>query len=72
MAIDQKPQKQPSRGRTVWLTSMAIAILAGIFVPYGLLAGSDRAMAVLIFWLLFGVVVIGLIVIGVMRWRDET
>ncbi|MCA1777357.1 MAG: hypothetical protein LC676_17625 [Loktanella sp.] len=51
---------------------MAIAILAGIFVPYGLLAGSDRAMAVLIFWLLFGVVVIGLIAIGVMRWRDET
>lgn len=51
---------------------MAIAVLAGIFVPYGMLAGSDRALSVLIFWLLFGLVVIGLIVIGVIRWRDET
>ncbi len=70
--MDQKPQKQPPHGRTSWLTAMAIAVLAGIFVPYGLLADSDSAMAVLIFWLLFGVVVIGLIVIGMMRWRDKT
>jgi uncharacterized membrane protein YhaH (DUF805 family) len=51
---------------------MAIAVLAGIAVPYGLLAGSEQVMAVVLFWLFFGLVVIGLIFIGVMRWRDET
>jgi hypothetical protein len=29
-------------------------------------------MAVPLFWLFFGAVVIGLIVIGVARWRDNT
>jgi hypothetical protein len=40
-------------------------------VPYILLADSERIMVVSLLWLLFGVVVIGLIVIGVARWRDD-
>ncbi|WP_323035639.1 hypothetical protein [Pararhodobacter sp.] len=50
---------------------MTLTVLAGAAVPYGLLADSERIMAVPLFWLLFGVVVIGLIVIGVTRWRDD-
>lgn len=64
--------KEPQRfGRAIWLAAMAITVLAGVVVPYGLLADSDVIMAVPLFWLLFGVVVIGLIVIGVARWRDD-
>jgi hypothetical protein len=51
---------------------MAITVLAGVAVPYGVLADSERVMAVPLFWLFFGAVVIGLIVIGVARWRDNT
>lgn len=58
-------------GRAIWLAAMAITVLAGVVVPYGVLADSERVMAVPLFWLLFGVVVIGLIVIGVARWRDD-
>ncbi|KIN73277.1 hypothetical protein Z949_2466 [Sulfitobacter guttiformis KCTC 32187] len=50
---------------------MAITVLAGVAVPYGVLSDSPMIMAVPLFWLLFGVVVIGLIVIGVTRWSDE-
>jgi hypothetical protein len=46
---------------------MGITVLAGVVVPYGLLTDSERIMAVPLLWLLFGVVVIGLIVISVAR-----
>jgi len=45
-------------------------VLAGVVVPYGLLTGREGGLAVVSFWLLFGLVVIGLVVIGVFRWRD--
>ncbi|MEQ6248944.1 hypothetical protein ABMC89_08640 [Sulfitobacter sp. HNIBRBA3233] len=50
---------------------MAITVLAGIAVPYGVLTDSAMTMAVPLFWFLFGIVVIVLIVIGVARWRDD-
>ncbi|WP_147419671.1 hypothetical protein [Sulfitobacter guttiformis] len=64
-------KKRQQRGRAIWLAAMAITVLAGVAVPYGVLSDSPMIMAVPLFWLLFGVVVIGLIVIGVTRWSDE-
>ena len=71
MAINSDKNPPASFGKILWLASMAIAVLAGIFVPYGLLSGSDDVLSVLLFWIGFGVLVIGLIVVGVMRWRNE-
>jgi len=48
-----------------------LAVLAGVAVPYGLLAGRETGLAVVAFWLLFGLFVIGLVVLGVLRWRDD-
>tara|TARA_R110001599_G_C11935692_1_gene630075 strand:- start:82 stop:399 length:318 start_codon:yes stop_codon:yes gene_type:complete len=69
--IDMTVKERQRYGRAIWLAAMAITVLAGVVVPYGFLADSERAMAVPLFWLLFGLVVIGLIVIGVARWRDD-
>ncbi|MDG4648435.1 hypothetical protein P6F26_08255 [Roseibacterium sp. SDUM158017] len=46
-------------------------VLAGVGVPYGLLAGPSPGLGVLGFWLVFGIVVIGLVVLGALRWRDR-
>lgn len=64
-------KERQRRGRATWLAATAITVLAGVAVPYGMLTESAMIMAVPLFWLLFGVVVIILIVIGVMRWSDE-
>ena len=69
--IDMTGKERQRYGRAIWLAAMATTVLAGVVVPYGFLADSERAMAVPLFWLLFGLVVIGLIVIGVARWRDD-
>tara|TARA_R110000850_G_scaffold69320_6_gene154048 strand:+ start:3271 stop:3588 length:318 start_codon:yes stop_codon:yes gene_type:complete len=70
-SIDMTGKERQRYGRVIWLAAMAIVVLAGVVVPYGFLAHSERALAVPLFWLLFGVVVIALIVIGVARWRDD-
>jgi hypothetical protein len=57
--------------RRLWLAAVAATIVGGILVPYGILGPFRLAYAVPIFWFLFGLVVIGLIVIGVSRWRDD-
>jgi hypothetical protein len=46
--------------------------MAGIVVPYFILGPRTHPLAVVAFWFVFGVFVIGLIAIGVMRWRDVT
>lgn len=56
-----------ARGRNAWLAAMALVILAGVAVPYGVLGGG---FATALFWLGFGLVVAGLIVVAVLRWRD--
>ena len=54
-----------------WLIAMGITVLAGVVVPYGILGGAEApGYAVSLFWLIFGFVVVALITIGVMRWRD--
>lgn len=63
--------KQRPPGRSLWLLAVAVVVLAGVAVPYGLLSGRETGLAVVSFWLLFGLVVIGLVVLGVLRWRDE-
>ncbi|SEP17267.1 hypothetical protein SAMN04490248_1324 [Salinihabitans flavidus] len=57
------------RGFTWWLVVVGVVIAAGILVPYGFLAGGAPSLDIMIFWCLFGVAVVGLIVIGVARWR---
>ncbi|SHJ21825.1 hypothetical protein SAMN04488012_10624 [Palleronia salina] len=55
----------------LWLAAVAVTILAGVVVPYAILGPAGSTRAVPVFWTLFGLVVIGLIVAGVARWRDE-
>lgn len=57
------------RGFTWWLIMVGVVIAAGIIVPYGVLGGGAPSLGILIFWCVFGVAVIGLIVVGVARWR---
>lgn len=69
--ISLNPKGSRPAGRSLWLLAVAVAVLAGVAVPYGLLAGRETGLAVVSFWLLFGLVVIGLVALGVLRWRDE-
>jgi len=59
-----------ARGRTAWFWAVAIVVLAGVAVPYGLLAGPDAGLSVALFWLGFGFVVIALIAVATARWKD--
>lgn len=65
-------QENGSRtGRLGWLIAMAIIVIAGVVVPYGILGGAEApGISVAVFWLLFGFVVVAMIAIGVSRWRD--
>lgn len=56
-------------GFALWLAAVVATILAGVFVPYGLLGGSVASPGIFLFWCGFGVVVIALIAAGVARWR---
>lgn len=58
------------RGAALWLALVAVTVIAGIAVPYGVLSGSAAALDVTLFWLAFGLVVIGVIAAAVARWRD--
>ena len=69
--ISPKAEDRRPRGRTPWILAVAVVIVVGVAVPYGLLAGRDPGLEVVYFWLLFGLVVIGLVFLGVDRWRDE-
>ena len=53
-----------------WLSLMAVLVVSGIAVPYGLLGGNEPGLRVAVFWLAFGVAVTGMIAFAVMRWRD--
>lgn len=53
----------------LWALVVLLVTLSGIVVPYGLLSGSGQPLAVPLFWLGFGLVVILLIALGVARWR---
>ncbi|WP_157968937.1 hypothetical protein [Tropicimonas sp. IMCC34011] len=52
-----------------WLAGTGLLILMGIAVPYGLLSGGEPSFAVLIFWSLFALAVIGAILVGISGWR---
>ncbi len=69
--ISPPPKGSRPAGRSLWLLAVAVALLAGVGVPYGVLAGRETGLAVVSFWLLFGLVVIGLVVLGVLRWKDD-
>lgn len=57
-------------GAMLWLALVAVTVIAGIAVPYGVLSGNTAALDVALFWVAFGLVVIVLIVAAVARWRD--
>ena len=69
--ISPTPKRPRPAGRTLWFLAVAVVVLVGVAVPYGLLAGQESGLAVVAFWLLFGLFVIGLVVIGVFRWKDD-
>ena len=54
----------------IWLAAVALAISAGIAVPYGVLAGGGPSFAIFGFWCGFGLAVVALIAVGVSGWRD--
>ncbi|TCP60330.1 hypothetical protein EV663_1108 [Rhodovulum bhavnagarense] len=60
---------RPPWGRRFWIAAMAVVIVLGIAVPYGVLAGAAPGYAVLLFWGGFGLVVIALVALAVLRWR---
>jgi hypothetical protein len=57
-------------GRGLWLAATVAAVAAGVVVPYGLLGGGAPGLAIAGFWVLFGLVVVGLILAGMAGWRD--
>ncbi|WP_371054993.1 hypothetical protein [Rhodosalinus sp. K401] len=57
------------RGFGIWLVAVALVILAGIVVPYGILSGGAPSLVIFVFWCVFGAAVIGLIAAGVARWK---
>jgi len=58
------------RGRMPWLVAMAVLVVAGGAVPYGVLAGPDAGLSVALFWGVFGLAVIALIAAATSRWKD--
>ncbi len=55
-----------------WLILMAVLVISGVAVPYGVLGGAEPGLAIAVFWLGFGVVLAGMIAFAVLRWRDAT
>lgn len=64
----QDRDRQATRGRGPWLGAVALVVLAGIAVPYGLMPAEPGATLAL-YWTGFGLVVAVLIAVGVLRWR---
>ena len=56
--------------RRLWLLVMTALIVAGGAVPYGLLAGPGAGLTVAVFWTGFGLVVIAMIAVATLRWKD--
>ena len=56
-------------GFGLWLGALALLVLAGVAVPYGVLAGG-QGWAVAGFWGAFGLAVSVLIALGIRGWRD--
>jgi hypothetical protein len=56
-------------GFTLWIAAVVATILAGVFVPYGVLGGGAASAGIFLFWCGFGVAVVVLIAAGVARWR---
>lgn len=60
----------PHRARR-WLLAMAALIVVGVVVPYGVLSGAEPGLGIAIFWLVFGLAVAAMVLLGVARWRDK-
>ncbi|WP_372840947.1 hypothetical protein [Phaeovulum sp.] len=63
--------RHPSqRGLRAWMALTALLVFLGGYIPYRVLAGGAPSLAIFGFWVAFGVAVIGLIVLAVLRWKD--
>ena len=63
-------QEGSGTGRRLWLAAMAVLVIAGGAVPYGLMAGPGAGLGVATFWTVFGLAVIAMIAVATARWRD--
>ena len=57
--------------RSLWLFVVALLVVAGVYVPYGLLGGGTPGFLIAGFWLLFGIGVAIMVMLGTSRWTDE-
>jgi cytochrome b561 len=54
-----------------WVTALIILVVAGYAVPYLLLANNETWSGAFLFWMVFGLVVWGILVGRVARWNVE-
>ena len=52
-----------------WLAALTLLVLAGVAVPYGVLAGRQD-WSVTGFWVAFALAVVAVILRGIRGWRD--
>ena len=57
-------------GFGVWVAALAVLVILGGAVPYGLLAGQE-SWSVALFWGGFGLAVVALITVAILGWRDR-
>ena len=62
-------QSAGSRGMAGWLAVAAAVVGLGVAVPYGPMARAAPGLGLALFWLGFGLAVIVLVAIGVLRWK---
>ncbi|MDP1668654.1 hypothetical protein [Phaeovulum sp.] len=53
-----------------WAVVTAALVLLAVAIPYRVLAGGAPSLAIFGFWSAFGVAVIAMIGLAVMRWKD--
>ena len=61
----------PRTGGRAWFIATLALVLAGIVLPYGVMAGTALAAWTFVFWSVFGLVTVAVIVWGVLGWRGQ-
>jgi hypothetical protein len=61
----------PRAGGMAWFVAALVLVIAGIVLPYGVMAGTALAAWTFVFWTVFGLVTVAVIAWGVMGWRER-
>lgn len=56
-------------GGALWGVLMAVMVVAGVVVPYGVLSGGPFAGWTFGFWIAFGLAVVAMVAVAVAGWR---